>query len=78
MRELNSHEVDAVGAGSVLGVLAYGTIGFWVGAIACLPAGILMSIPGAVVGMTLGAYLGTDGPVPQVIIIQDAAKASVR
>lgn len=73
MRELNSHDVIEVGAGSVLGVLGYGTIGFWVGGIACLPAGILMTIPGAIVGMTIGAYLGTDGTPPQVIIIQDTA-----
>ncbi|MGE3320617.1 MAG: hypothetical protein AB7I18_15130 [Candidatus Berkiella sp.] len=74
MKELNSREVAEVNAGSILGVLGYGTIGFWVGAIAGLPAGIVMAIPGAIVGMTIGAYLGTDGTPPQVIIIQDAAK----
>jgi hypothetical protein len=59
-----------VSAGSFLGVLCYGTVGFWVGGFVGFCAGILPAIPGSILGMTVGAYLGTDH-APQVIMIQD-------
>lgn len=77
MIELNSQEVEVVSGGSVLGVLCYGTVGFWVGGIAGFFAGIWPAIPGSILGMTMGAYLGTDGQ-PQVIIIQDSAAKNIR
>lgn len=76
MKELNSKEVFDVAAGSYLGVLCYGTIGFWVGGIAGLFAGVLPAIPGAMIGMTVGAYLGTDS-VPQVIVIREGSQTTI-
>ncbi|MCS5710090.1 hypothetical protein [Candidatus Berkiella aquae] len=70
MRVLESNEVVEVAGGSVLGVICYGTIGFWVGGFLGFCAGVLPAIPGAIAGMTLGAYLGTDG-TPQVIVIRE-------
>ena len=72
MRELTKIELDQVGAGSVLGVLVYGTVGFWVGGFTGLCMGGLTAVPGALIGMTVGAYLGTDSE-PQVIIIKEPA-----
>ncbi len=70
MKELNLHETQAVSGGSVLGVLVYGTIGFWVGGFTGFCMGGLPAIPGSILGMTIGAYLGTDSS-PQYIIIRD-------
>lgn len=77
MKELNSQEVAAVSGGSVLGVLCYGTVGFWVGGVAGFFAGIWPAIPGSILGMAIGAYLGTDGQ-PQVIIIQESSAKNIR
>lgn len=70
MKELNYYEVNQVSAGSVVGVLVYGTVGFWVGGFVGFCMGIWPAVPGSMLGMTVGAYLGTDH-VPQVIYIQD-------
>lgn len=68
MKELTIEEVGLVSGASVLGVIAYGTIGFWVGGITGFFMGGLPAIPGALVGMTVGAYLGTDNQ-PQIIYV---------
>lgn len=68
MKELNSYEINQVSAGSVLGVLCYGTVGFWVGGFVGFCMGIWPAIPGSILGMTFGAYLGTDHS-PQIIVI---------
>jgi hypothetical protein len=75
MRELYSHEVVEVTGASVLGVVCYGTIGFWVGGIAGFFAGVLPAIPGAIIGMTVGAYLGTDN-APVIVIHEMSSKGS--
>ncbi len=66
MKELNSLETKVVSGGSFLGVIVYGSIGFWVGGFTGFCMGGLPAIPGSVIGMTLGAYLGTDGTPPQI------------
>jgi hypothetical protein len=38
--------------------------------------GVLPAIPGAIIGMTIGAYLGTDTQ-PQVIILKDGNVVNV-
>lgn len=68
MRQLTRNEIANISGGSVLGVICYGTIGFWVGGFTGFCMGGLPAIPGAVIGLTLGAYLGTDSQ-PQVIYI---------
>lgn len=68
MRQLATDEVMSVSGASVLGVLAYGTIGFWVGGITGFFMGGLPAIPGSIIGMTVGAYLGTDSQ-PQIIYV---------
>ena len=70
MMELTNKEVCQVVGGSISGVLVYGTIGFWVGGISGFCMGGLPAIPGAFIGMTVGAYLGTDAE-PHVIIIRE-------
>ena len=70
MKELTSMETSQVAGGSVAGVLVYGTIGFWVGGITGFCMGVFPAIPGSIIGMTVGAYLGTDAQ-PQVIYIVD-------
>lgn len=72
MKLLALNEVSEVVGGSYLGVIGYGTIGFWVGGLLGFCAGAMPAIPGAIAGMTLGAYLGTDGtPQSQVIVIRE-------
>lgn len=71
MRSLELSELNVVSAGGVLGVLTYGTIGFWVGGFTGFCLGIWPAIPGSILGMTVGAYLGTDS-APQVIIIKES------
>ncbi|MCS5709762.1 hypothetical protein CC99x_012720 [Candidatus Berkiella cookevillensis] len=71
MKELNINEINEVSAGSVLGVLIYGTVGFWVGGFTGFCMGVWPAIPGSILGMTVGAYLGTDA-APQVIIIKES------
>ncbi len=71
MKELNSLETKVVSGGSFLGVMVYGTIGFWVGGISGFFMGGLPAIPGALIGMSVGAYLGTDGTPPQIIYINN-------
>jgi hypothetical protein len=70
MKELTSIETTSVAGGSVAGVLVYGTIGFWVGGFTGFCMGGLPAIPGSILGMTIGAYLGTDSQ-PQVIYVVD-------
>lgn len=72
MKELTSNEIASVAGGSIAGVLVYGTIGFWVGGITGFCMGVFPAIPGSILGMTIGAYLGTDSQ-PQVIYIVDNA-----
>tara|TARA_R110002110_G_scaffold415856_3_gene658451 strand:- start:26268 stop:26507 length:240 start_codon:yes stop_codon:yes gene_type:complete len=75
MIELTNQDVGQVTGGSVSGVLVYGTIGFWVGGISGFCIGVLPTIPGALIGMTIGAYLGTDKE-QKVIIIREGAEIS--
>lgn len=69
MKLLTHSEIQCTAAGSFVGVVVYGTIGFWVGGFTGFCMGGLPAIPGAVLGMTLGAYLGTDHQ-PTVVYIQ--------
>jgi len=68
MKELTTEEINSVNGASVLGVIGYGTIGFWVGGITGFFMGVLPAIPGALIGMTVGAYLGTDSQ-PQIVYV---------
>jgi hypothetical protein len=77
MMELTNKEICQVTGGSVSGVLVYGTIGFWVGGISGFCMGVLPAIPGALIGMTVGAYLGTSNE-PQVIIIREGAESTAQ
>lgn len=70
MRELDILEIQATSGGSVLGVITYGTVGFWLGGATGLCMGLLPAIPGAFIGLTVGIYMGMDSP-PQVIIIKE-------
>lgn len=72
MKELTTIESMSVAGGSILGVVCYGTIGFWVGGISGFCMGFLPAIPGALIGMTVGAYLGTDTQ-PTVIYVKDSS-----
>lgn len=70
MIDLTNKESAQVLGGSISGVLVYGTIGFWIGGISGFCMGFFTAIPGCIIGMTIGAYLGTDSE-PQVIIIRE-------
>lgn len=70
MQTLNSAEVNLISGGSVLGVLFYGSCGFWIGGITGLFLGGITAIPGAVMGMGLGAYLGTDS-TPTIVYVKE-------
>ena len=67
MKQLNNVEVEQVSGASILGVMSYSTIGFWVGGITGLFMGVLPAIPGALIGMTVGAYMGTDEKPTEVV-----------
>lgn len=70
MRALSLEESMNVQGGSFLGMVVYGTIGFWVGgALGCF-GGPCMSPAGAFIGMSLGIILGMD-PAPQKVIFVD-------
>lgn len=75
MKELTCIETQSINGGSVLGVLCYGTIGFWSGFWTGFFMGGLPAIPFSIVGMTLGAYLGTDGPPPKIIYVNNPEDA---
>lgn len=71
MRKLENFESTNVSGGSVIGVIGYGTIGFWTGGIVGLSMGLWPAIPGCMIGAVLGAYLGTDNE-PQYIIVKES------
>ncbi len=69
MKQLDQASIEQVSGGSVLGVITFGTLGFWTGAsLGCCMGGV-GAIPGAALGVLIGAYMGTDAQ-PQVIIIE--------
>ncbi len=70
MKELSILETNNIPGGSVLGVMTFSTIGFWFGGLTGLCMGGLPAIPGAIIGLTVGAYLGMDS-TPQIIIIKE-------
>lgn len=71
MKTLTIEQTKYIGGGSVTGVVVYGTLGFWIGCFGGLCIGVLPAIPGSLLGLTVGIWMGTDSQ-PQYIIVTES------
>lgn len=73
MRNLEQTEIDDISAGSIVGVIALGTAGFWAGGVVGFLVGGWTAVPGAIIGSMVGAYLGLDDPQERIIYVHQGA-----